>query len=379
MTNAQMKGSTAKLYMAIEVSEKTWRLAMTDMKSERQVTVESWNEEELARAIAKCKERFGLAVEAPVVSCYEAGRVGFSLHRLLVSLGIENVVVDPASIEVARGRRHRKTDRLDAAKLMTMLVRYRVYGEKKTWHVCRVPDEAIEAARRLDREYEQLKTERTRHTNRIRSLLAVHGIAHKNVRELEVGRIRDWSGALLADRWQQEMGRELARLDLVDTQLKELEAERKASFETPQTEADEKVVRLEGYLAVGPVSATALAREFFWRKFDNVRQVGAAAGLTGCPYDSGNSHVEQGISKAGNCRIRTLMIELAWGWLRWQKDSALSQWYERRFGGGTRRQRRIGIVALARKLLVALWKFLEHGILIESATYYCPEVLKPAA
>jgi transposase len=369
MTNAQEKVSTEGLLLAIEVSEGIWRLAFTDLKGTRQKEVGAWEIESFRKAVASARKRFGLDKAARVRSCYEAGRVGFSLHRFLEGEGIENVVVDPASIEVNRRRKHNKTDRLDAEKLSRMLVRYHVYGEKKCWQVCRVPTAEQEAERRLDREYERLKKEQKSHVSRVRSLLALHGAGCAHLRDLKPGAILDWSGAPLAAPWQEEIGRELVRLRLVNEQVRELTKRMKAAIESPQTPADEVSGRLHALRSIGPVGATALSRQFFaWRQFKNRREVGAAAGLASCPYASGTTDVDQGISKAGHGRIRTLAVELSWFWLRYQPASALSRWYNRRFGrGGAKRMKRIGIVALARKLLVALWKYLEFGLVPEGA------------
>lgn len=374
MTNAQQKDDGKALYVSMEVSQKQWKLGMTDLVSERVVSVDAWDEGGLVRAVRKAQRHFGLDARCAVYSCYEASRCGFSIHRFLASQGIENAVVDPASIEVSRRKRRRKTDRLDAKKLVRMLVRYHVYGERTCWQVCRVPTPQQEAERRVDREYDRLMKERKGHVNRIRSLLELHGVQVDDVRGLKPGRIRDRSRRLLEAPWQDEIGRELERLRLVDAHLEVLGKQRRAALGKPQTEADRKAAQLKWLHGIGEISATALSREFFaWRRFKNRREVGAAAGLTGCPYDSGESRIEQGITKAGSRRVRMLMIELAWMWLRHQPHSALSQWFEKRFAQGGKRMRRIGIVALARKLLVALWKFLEWGLVPEGAIVHPAE------
>jgi transposase len=343
---------------------------MTDLRQpERMVTVGAWDQGEFVKELKKARGHFHLGDEAAVYSCYEASRCGFSLHRFLTGLGIENVVVDPASIEVSRRSKHAKTDRLDGERLLRLLVRYRAHGETRCWRVCRAPEPEAEGARRVDREHHRLKKERTAHVNRIRSLLALHGVAVSDVRRLVAGAIRDYAGQLLAVEFQEEIGRELERLALVDKHLEAVSAARNEALEHPKTPTDEKAAALLGFVGVGPVGALALAREFFWRDFRTVREVGAAAGLTGSPYDSGNSRVEQGISKAGSRRIRTLAVELSWDWVRYQRDSALTQWYKERFAHGGKRLRRIGIVAVARKLLVALWKFLRTGQMPEGARY----------
>lgn len=368
MTNAYEESTGNGLFMAMEVSEATWRLCFTDLSAERQVEVAAWACSSLMAQVDSAKKHFGLSPSARVRVCYEAGRNGFSLHRFLESKGFENVVVDPASIEVNRRGRRRKTDRMDAHKLTRMLVRYHVYGESKCWQVCRVPTPEQEAARRLDREHERLKKERTGHVARIKSLLRLHGNPEQDVMRLKAGKICDYAGRRLAPEWQEEISRELERLELVEFHLKELHRKRQEALKASATPADRDANQLMRFHGIGEVGATALARQFFsWREFANVRQVGAAAGLTGCPYNSGASQVEQGISKAGNRRVRCLAVELAWLWLRYQSGSALSQWYQARFGSGAARLKRIGIVALARKLLVALWKFLRKGLVPEGA------------
>ena len=367
MTNAQAQSSTEGLFLAIEVSEGTWRLAFTDLRETRQVQVEAWDTASFKTQIAAAKRRFELSQSARVRSCYEAGRVGFSLHRFLESEAIENLAVDPASIEVNRRAKHRKTDRLDAEKLARMLVRYHVYGETRCWQVCRVPTLEQEAARRLDREYDRLKKERKAHIARIKALMALHGARNTKISELRPGKICDWSGRLLEAPWQEEIERERERLTLAENQISQLEKQMEEVLRTPKTAQDEMAARLHKLSSLGPVCSTALAHQFFWRDFNNRREVGAAAGLTSCPYFSGEMQVDQGISKAGHRRIRTLAVELAWMWLRLQPKSALSRWYGLRFGPGSKRLRRIGIVAMARKLLVALWKYLKWGIVPEGA------------
>jgi transposase len=279
---------------------------------------------------------------------------------------VTNVVVDPASIEVKRRGKRVKTDRLDAGKLLEMLIRYWVYGEHKTWSVLRIPSEDEEAARRPHRERERLIKERTAHRARIRSLLAVQGITVGGLPKTMVG-LKDRRGQALPAALVDELERELARMHLVEAQLKTLRVERVKAQRQAETQSAQRAQKLEKIKGVGAQTGWDLSHEFFWRRFQNRREVGAASGLVGCPYDSGESRTEQGISKAGNARVRAIMIELAWRWLRHQPNSTLSRWYQRRFGGGPGRMRRIGIVALARKLLVALWKYLEQDLAPEDA------------
>jgi len=310
------------------------------------------------QAIAKAKVRCAVTGEVEVHSCYEAGRDGFWLHRWLVAQGIDNIVVDSASIEVNRRQRRAKTDRLDGGKLLSMLLRYHG-GERRLWAVLRVPTEAAEDDRRLHRELGRLQQEHTAHGNRIRSLLVMHNLRPKGIGG------RRWAGwwqrheGLLAPNVAAEIEREEARLALVKAQVKALEtAQREAVKAGQQTQ----VAQLYALGGIGLSSGWLLSKELFgWRRFRNRREVAGCLGLAGAPYDSGESQREQGITKAGNKRVRWLMVELAWSWLRYQPESALSQWFNTRFAHGGKRMRRVGIVALARRLAIALWRYLEHG------------------
>jgi transposase len=352
--------SKEALYTGIELGSKNWKLAMSAGDKIREVNVAYADEERLRLQLVKAKERLGLSADAPVFSCYEAGRDGFWIHRLLEKLGVHNMVIDPASIEVDRRKRRRKTDRLDAKKLVMLLMRYYQLGEKTHCKVVRVPTEADEDARRPHRELERLKKERTQHINRIRGLLAIHGVKVKNVRKVPWDRLRDWEGKALGRDLIRELKRQSNRLEMVDEHVAQLEEERDKALNAAKTPAERVAAKLTGLKAVGPVSAWTLSHEFYsWRNFRNVREVGGLSGLTGTPYDSGESSREQGISKAGNPRVRRVAIELAWSWVRYQPDSALSQWWCERFAHGSKRMRKIGITAVARKLLVALWKYIK--------------------
>ena len=312
--------------------------------------------------IGKAKGKFRLPEGAPVKSCYEAGRDGFWLHRHLVSRGIENVVLESASIEVDRRARRAKTDRLDGGKLLKQLIRHHRDGE--FLRVVRVPSVEQEDERRLHRELERLTKERTGHRNRLQSLLVTQGVVLKPGRDflLRLSGVVLWNGAPLPADLKAECEREYERLRLVEEQMRMLEAERLKRLEGSERAELKQVLALARLRGLGCGSAWVLVMEFFgWRGFRNRREVGAAAGLVGTPYASGESTREQGISKAGNRRVRALIIELAWAWLRYQPNSALSRWFEERFGRGGKRSRRIGIVALARRLLVALWRYHEFG------------------
>jgi transposase len=361
------------LYLAFELSEGKWKLASSTARGQRArvVSVTARDTAAVLREIARAKARFGLPESAPVFSCYEAGRDGFWLHRFLHQHGINNVIVDSSSIEVNRRARRAKADGLDAVSLVGLLIRYRE-GETSVWSTVNVPDPADEDQRHLHRELDQLRRERTNHTNRVRGLLAAIGvkITTKCVIPCDLDALWQWNGEPLPEGLKRRLVHEFERMELLARQIKSLEAEQAEQIRDDQTRHVEKVRTLMGLKGVGQTSATILVYEFFgWRRFANRREVGALAGLTPTPYQSGESNQEQGISKAGNVLVRWIMVELAWSWLRFQPHSPLSRWYYRRFGGGTSRMRRTGIVALGRKLLIALWRYVEDGEVPEGAVH----------
>ena len=355
--------------MALELSNKRWKLGFSNGERQRQVTIEAGDWMSLHEQIARAREKLGLATDCRIVSCYEAGRDGFWIHRALLDEGIENVVLDSASIEVNRRQRRAKSDKVDVKALLRLLQRY-WQGERGMLSVVRVPTVEEEDQRRLHRERERLLKERGSHSARIKSLLVAHGlrlqVGADFLHQLEVA--RGGLGYALGSDLKAELVREYERYRVVDEQIRGLEAEQKARAQAGLGDALEQVNRLMQLKSVGWQSSWVLVMEFFaWRAFRNQRQVAACAGLTPTPYSSGDSEREQGISKAGNRRVRTLMIELSWLWLRYQPGSALSQWFQRRFAGGGKRMRRIGIVALARKLLIALWRYVTDGVIPEGA------------
>jgi transposase len=353
------------LYIAFELSNKKWKLGFTIGLGQkpRERSVAAGALLALEEEIRLAKKRFSLPDDARVLSCYEAGRDGFWIHRYLVTQGVENIVVDAASIEVPRRARRTKTDRMDVGKLLTMLIRYDC-GEKKVWSVVNVPPLEAEDKRHLHRELSTLKVDRTRHINRIKGLLVGQGVrlpvGRNFLEELESSRL--WDGSPLPSGLRSRVEQEYASLQFVQEQIKTLETERKHLIRTSTDPCVEKVRCLMRLKGIGENSAGLFVMEFFgWREFRNRREVGALAGLTPTPYQSGDESREQGISKAGNRPIRAMAIEIAWGWLRHQPQSDLSRWFQERFGHGSKRMRKIGIVALARKLLVAWWRYLEFG------------------
>jgi transposase len=373
MTHAQMiqQYNNTKInvmYIAFELSNSKWKLAFGNGVKKRMKTVKAGDMVALMEEIEKSKKHFKLEGEVPVFSCYEAGRDGFWIHRYLESVGFCNIVVDSSSIEVNRRARRAKSDRIDAEKLLTMLIRY-INGEQKLWSVLHIPTPEQEDVRRISREIERLKKERTGHMNRIQSLLVLHGI------HLVVGRsfltslnqVTLWNGDALPEKLKNEILREYQRYELIQEQLKAMDSEKREILEERGPQAI-KAIDLQNLKGLGPVSSWDIVFEFFgWRNFKNVKEVSGASGLTPTPYDSGGSEKEQGISKTGNRRVRHVIVEVAWFWVRYQPQSSLSKWFMERFGSGGKRMRRIGIVALARKLLVALWKYLEKGIVPEGA------------
>jgi transposase len=359
------------LYVAFELGNNTWKLAFSDGRKVRHVTVAARDLGQVQGALLRAQTHFGMAETAAVVSCYEAGRDGFWLHRYLQGRGIDNVVVDSASLEVDRRLRRAKTDRIDAGKLLRMLIRYHG-GERQLWRVVRVPSREDEDARHLNRELESLKRERTRQRNRIHGILMQQGLCISNpskkkfIKDLEA--LHTWDGQKLPVGMTARIVRAYQRLRLVEDQISTLAKEKREQLKEVDNAKMRQVAQLLRLPGIGPVSSWSFVMEFFgWRKFRNRREVAALAGLTPTPYDSGRKLREQGISKAGNRRIRTLAIEIAWAWLRYQPRSKLSQWFSERFAGGGTRMRRIGIVALARRLLVDLWRFLEYGVIPEGA------------
>jgi transposase len=276
--------------------------------------------------------------------------------------------VDSASIEVARRKKKKKTDRLDARKLLSMLIRY-LGGERDFWSVVRVPSVEDEDERRVHRELLRLQKERGASSTRISSLLVTQGVVLKVSRSFprQLESLRLFDGSELGVNLKQELLRQYERWLLADEHIRGIRKGQTRRRKEAWAEDFEGKPKLEMVTAlmllcgVGERSAWPLVHEFFWRHFDNRRQVGAAAGLTGTPYNSGDSVKEQGISKAGNKRIRRLMVELSWFWLRYQPESAITIWFAERFARGSKRMRRVGIVAVARKLLIVFWKYLEFG------------------
>jgi transposase len=359
------------LLLAFELGQRSWKLGFTGGMGQRPrirqipagaVTV-------LMTEIERAKKRLGLPSDAPVTSCYEAGRDGFWLHRFLVAHGITNYVVDSSSIEVDRRARRTKTDRLDLVGLVSLLARY-VLGDRRAWRVVRVPTVADEDARHLPRTLEALTQDRTRLVNRLKSLLATQGLSLVIDAQFlnRLAGTHLWDGAPVPPGLQERLSRTWTLLQEVNGQIRNLKALQLTRPETVTSATSRAAAQLLTVRAIGPVGASVLATEIFgWRRIRNGRELGALVGLVPAPYQSGETDYDQGITRAGNAHVRRVIVQLAWGWIHHQRDSALTHWYQQRFGTGGKRLRKIGIVALARKLLIALWRYLETGMVPDGA------------
>lgn len=361
--------TTPALYMALELSAKTWLLAFHDgsARKSRRREIDAGALEALDHEIALARKQFGLAAGALVASCYEAGRDGFWIHRALTTRGIENQVIDSSSIEVNRRLRRAKTDALDADALVRLLVRCHA-GERTAFRSVRVPSEIDEDIRGAHRERQSLKRELQRLRNRIAGLLATQGV-RCTMRQLPdvLGAKRTGDGRELGAHLAGEVGRIFERWKVADEQLRALESAQREALRDAEGPSVQKVRQLTQLRGIGLHGAWPLVMEFFgWRQFRNRKEVAALAGLAPTPYSSGSSIRDQGISKAGNKRVRCLMIELAHLWLRYQPQSAIAAWFQARYGG-SKRARKSGIVAVARRLLIALWHYVDHGVVPDGA------------
>jgi len=361
------------LYLALELANRSWKLAFSTGLGQkpRLRSIPARDLDALLREIGAARRRFHLGDSLPLVSCYEAGRDGFWIHRFLVSVpGRHNLVVDSASIDVKRSRRRIKTDRIDATKLLTMLIRYH-NGEADVWSVVHVPSPEAEDARHLHRELLALKTQRTRVTNRIKGLLVTQGLSVSAMARgfpRQLASMTLWNGDPLPPLLHDRLLREWEHRALLSKRIRllaHLQAERLQDSTDPAVAMVRQLMSLKG---IGLQSAWLFTFEFFaWRNIRSRQELTALAGLSPSPYQSGDEAHDQGISKAGSSSVRAMAIQIAWGWVRFQPDSTLTQWFERRFAHGGRRTRAIGIVALARRLLIELWLFLQTGALPEGA------------
>lgn len=358
----EYKSAAPTLFLALELGRSQWKLGFSTRLDQRPRVraIAGGNLLALASEISLAREFFGLDRTSRVLSCYEAGRDGFWLHRALLEAGVESLVVDSSSIEVNRRQRKAKTDGLDVRKLLDLLIRFDL-GSRKVWSVVRVPTPEQEDSRHLHRELRTLKTDQTRLRNRLCGLLFGQGIRVGAISgRLDLDSLRCWDGTPLLPGLRRRLVAELEHLTKIHRRILDLEVERRAALATSNERSLAQTAKLMRLRGLGPNAAWLFAHELFgWRELRNRRQVGGLAGLTPTPYASGDSIRERGISKAGIRSVRHMAIEIAWRWTHFQPRSALSRWYQERFGQAGSRLRRIGIVALARKLLVAFWRYLE--------------------
>jgi len=360
--------------VSLELSKGTWKIAMQDGKRENPTvkTVSAQTPEhrlqQVIDELGQVRAKWGVPSEVRTVVLYEAGQDGFWIARALGEQGIETLVCDPASIQVSRHARQAKTDRLDAIKLVNSLRRW-LAGERGCMRVIRQPSVEVEAQRHYVRERGELQKEELQHRDRIRKLLRTVGCWDDGdgdiAGRLERGEIRGFGGTALPPELRARLQSECQRLALVHEQFKTLEKEMIKHLPEP---VQQRVAKLQRLKAVGAVGAVRLVLELFWRQFDNRPQVGACVGLVPQPFESGNSQTDQGISKKGNRRVRALLVEMAWLWIRYQPNSNITRWFAQRVGDGkSKRGKRVTIVAVARRLVIVLWRYLEHGVVPEGA------------
>ena len=374
MQPTQVKDFTpeeAVLAVSLELSKGSWKIALHDGKRDKagiQTVADEEAQKRLVHATAvieEMKRKWKLDRQIRVVVVYEAGQDAFWIGRALNELGYEALAVDPASIPVERHARRAKTDRLDAIKLVTCL-RAWLRGERDRMRVIHVPSREAEAQRHLARDRGQLQKESGQHRDRIRKLLRTVGcwerIEGDFAERLGRGEVRCHDGTVLAPELTQRLRRECERLALVEHQLSVLE---KSLVKQLPAAVQDRITELARLKGVGEVGAMRLVLELFWREFGNRRQVGSCVGLVPQPYDSGASRIDQGISKQGNRRVRALLIEMAWMWLRYQPESALARWFVQRTqsSGPNKRGKRIAIVAVARRLVISLWRYMKDGVI----------------
>ena len=363
------------IFVSLELSRSTWMITSLSPGGGEKMSKHSVRGGDVAGLLKRFvqlqeKARARMGPSFPIIVIQEAGLDGFWIHRVLQAEGIESHVVDPASIATSRRRRRAKTDKIDGEALVRALLAYK-RGEPRVCAMVRAPTPDEEDQRRLCRERKVLTAERVRHVNRVKGLLFSQGITgyeplrrdrRRRLEELQTG-----DGRPLPEHLKSQARRELDRLELLLEQIKAVEAERDMLLAAEQTAAPAPAAMLLDIKGIGPEFAAILWSEGFFRHFDNRRQVAAYAGLAPTPWQSGSVDREQGVSKAGNPRLRTTSIQLAWLWLRHQPDSALARWFHDRVSLNGGRLRKTTIVALARKLLVALWKYVTAGIVIEGA------------
>jgi transposase len=368
-----IRADHATIFLSLELSRATW-LVSSLLRGHAKISthlVKGGDGPALLALIARLKDKAADLdqTSVTVVAIQEAGLDGFWVHRLLEQAGIESWVVDPASVAVPRRQRRAKTDRIDGETLLRTLLAWK-RGEPRVCSMVIPPSPEQEDKRRLSRERDILIAERIRQTNRVRGLLASQGVHDYDPLHQDAGQrleaIRTGDGRPLLAHLKAEIRRALERIALLRRQIREIEASRDDLLHRQPDPTAPLLVRLKG---IGPEGASVLCLECFFRRFGNRRQLAAYSGLAASPWQSGTIARDQGVSKAGNPRLRKAMVELAWLWLRWQPGSALSRWFRGRVGDQRGRVRRIAIVALARKLLIALWRFASQGVVPEGAAF----------
>jgi len=377
-----IRSNLGAIFVSLELSRSTWLITSLLPGGSEKMSKHSVPAGDICALLARFSElrqkaftRTGKSF--PIIVIQEAGLDGFWIHRVLQNEGIESHVVDPASIATSRRHRRAKTDRIDGETLLRMLLAYK-RGEPRVCAMVKAPTPEEEDRRRLCRERKVLIAERVQHVNRIKGLLLCQGVsgyeALRRDRRQRLDELKTGDGRALPDHLKAQISRELARLELLLEQIKAMEAERDALFAAAKATmpASGPVAMLLEIKGIGPEFAAILWMEAFFRSFANRKQVAAYAGLAPTPWQSGSVDREQGVSKAGNPRLRTMLIQLAWLWLRHQPQSALALWFKERVSRNGGRFKKTTIVALARKLLVALWKYVTAGVIIEGA------VMKPA-
>ena len=363
------------IFVSLELSRSTWLVTSLSPGGGEKLSKHSVRAGDIAGLLERFssltqKARARTGQDFRIIAIQEAGLDGFWIHRALIAENIESWVVDPASIATSRRRRRAKTDKIDGEALVRALLAYK-RGEPRVCAMVRVPIPEEEDRRRIGRERKTLVGERTEHVNRIKGLLFSQGVSGyeplRRDRRARLDELRTGDGRQLPQYLRAQISRELDLLELLIDQIKAVEADRDALV-TPGQEGDPispQVAMLVALRGIGPEFANSLYSECFFRHFENRRQVAAYSGLAPTPWQSGSIDREQGVSKAGNSRLRTTMVELAWLWTRHQPESELSKWFRERAKIDSRRK--VTIVALARKLLVALWKYVTAGVVIEGA------------
>ena len=374
MLSAQVNDTTngsAILYVALELSGKNWKIGINDGRRDRPSIYNADAEQpgrrfgETVAKIEAQKRKWELAGDCKVYVVYEAGQDGFWICRAMEAQGYQCLIADPASIPVNRHARRAKTDRLDTMLLLSSLMGY-LRGDRNSMRAIRVPGEADEDMRHVARSRGELQKEIGQHRQRMSKLLKTVGnwdsVDGHFAERLKADEVCGYRGVPIKDELKKQLLDECERLALAEKQFAALERGMLARL--PQ-ETQERVAKLERLKGVGKVGAMRLVLELFWRKFNNRRELGACIGLVPQPWDSGEMRSDQGISKQGNRRVRALLVEMAWMWLRYQSASGLAQWFKDRTSGSgpNKRARRIAIVAVARKLAIGLWRYLEHGVI----------------